>query len=463
MDSLEDILKNLGDTRSTPTNSTNSSNSDELAHENPRCGTCMGRGWFTPEVAANHEDFGNILTCECQKSRILQERTTRLLRYSNIGPLSRFTFENLDPEGRSSHDQNNESFQKAYGIAENYANDIQGWLTITGPTASGKTHLAAAVANQCISKGTPVFFAHVPELLDHLRTGFDPSSEFNYTELFDQVRNSPLLVLDELDITTSTPWAHEKLLQIINYRYSAELPTIVTTSSELQQIDPYIRTRLENSGVIISLENISEQSKDVHQLGRIDTELTKRMTFKNFDVRSDDRHRISLTAAYEFAMNYADDPHGWLTLFGSTGTGKTHLAVAISVERLKAGESVFFAFVPELLDYLRYTFKPDSRVSYDNLFDEVKRANLLVLDDLGTEHSSPWAEEKLYQIIVHRHNNRLPTVITSSLDFTDQTGPISSRIRDPYVGELIRLDVPDYRIKTSPDTSGKITRNRRNS
>ena len=463
MDSLEDILKNLGDTRSTPTNSTNSSNSDELGHENTRCGTCMGRGWFTPEVAATHEDFGNILTCECQKSRILQERTTRLLRYSNIGPLSRFTFENLDPEGRSSHDQNNESFQKAYGIAENYANDIQGWLTITGPTASGKTHLAAAVANQCISRGTPVFFAHVPELLDHLRTGFDPSSEFNYTELFDQVRNSPLLVLDELDINTSTPWAHEKLLQIINYRYSAELPTIVTTSSELQQIDPYIRTRLENSGVIISLENISEQSKDVHQLGRIDTELTKRMTFKNFDVRSDDRHRISLAAAYEFAMNYADDPHGWLTLFGSTGTGKTHLAVAISVERLKAGESVFFAFVPELLDYLRYTFKPDSRVSYDSLFDEVKRANLLVLDDLGTEHSSPWAEEKLYQIIVHRHNNRLPTVITSSLDFTDQTGPISSRIRDPYVGELIRLDVPDYRIKTSPDTSGKSTRKRRNS
>ena len=463
MDSLEDILKNLGDTRSNPINNTDSFNSDELAHENARCETCMGRGWFTPEVAANHEDFGKILTCECQKSRILQERTNRLLRYSNIGPLSRFTFENLDPKGRLSHGQNNGNFQKAYDVAKSYADDTQGWLTVTGPTASGKTHLAAAVANQCISKGTAVFFAHVPELLDHLRTGFDPTSEISYTDLFDQVRNSPLLVLDELDIHTSTPWAHEKLLQIINYRYSAELPTIVTTSSELKQIDPYIRTRLESSGVIISLENINEQSKEIHQLGRIDTELTERMTFKNFDVKSDDRQRMSLAAAYEFAVNYAADPHGWLTLFGSTGTGKTHLAVAISVERLNAGESVFFAFVPELLDYLRYTFKPDSRVSYDNLFDEVKRANLLVLDDLGTEHSSPWAEEKLYQIIVHRHNNRLPTVITSSLDFTEQMGPISSRIRDPYVGELIRLDAQDYRIKKSSDTLGKSTRMRRKS
>lgn len=463
MESLEDILKNLGDTNQNPINQSDSFHTDELTQPDTRCGTCSGRGWFTPEVPATHEDFGRILTCECQKSRILQERTDRLLRYSNIGPLSRFTFDNLDPEGKTTEGQSNVSFQKAYSIAVDYANNTTGWLTLTGPTASGKTHLAAAVANECISKGTPVFFAHIPELLDHLRTGFDPNSEISYTELFDQVRNTPFLVLDELDIHTSTPWAHEKLQQIINYRYSAELPTIVTTSSELHQIDPYIRTRLENSGVIISLESGSEQSTDVHRLGQIDPQLTQRMTFKNFDVKahgSDDRQRVSLAGAYEFALNYAADPHGWLTLFGSTGTGKTHLAVAISVERLRAREPVFFAFVPELLDYLRYTFKPDSRVTYDNLFAEVKRAKLLILDDLGTEHSSPWAEEKLYQLIVHRHNNRLPTIITSSLDFTDQTGPISSRIRDPYVGELIRLDAPDYRIRQFTNNQTKSTRMR---
>ena len=86
-------------------------------------------------------------------------------------------------------------------------------------------------------------------------------------------------------------------------------------------------------------------------------------------------------------------------------------------------------------------------MTYDRVFDEVKNAELLVLDDLGREHSSPWAQEKLYQIIVHRHNGRLPTVITSTLDFAEQTGPISSRVRDPYVGQLVRIDAPDYRIK----------------
>ena len=77
----------------------------------------------------------------------------------------------------------------------------------------------------------------------------------------------------------------------------------------------------------------------------------------------------------------------------------------------------------------------------------MKNTSLLILDDLGQEHSSPWAYEKLYQIIVHRHNTRLPTVLTSMLDFSDESGPIGSRVRDPSVGQLIRMDTPDFRIK----------------
>ena len=155
--------------------------------------------------------------------------------------------------------------------------------------------------------------------------------------------------------------------------------------------------------------------------------------------------RTSLEAAYEFARNYAADPDGWLTMFGETGVGKTHLAVAIAAEQIEKGRSVFFFFVPELLDYLRHSFNPDSKLTYDNLFEEVKTAPLLILDDLGQEHSSPWANEKLYQIIVHRHNARLPTVVTSMIDFTRERGPVGSRVQDHMVGEMIRIDATDYR------------------
>ena len=145
-------------------------------------------------------------------------------------------------------------------------------------------------------------------------------------------------------------------------------------------------------------------------------------------------------------------------MYGDTGVGKTHLAVAISVERMGMGHQVFFAFVPDLLDYLRSTFMPDSDVTYDRVFDQVKNAPLLVLDDLGQESTSEWAREKLYQIIVHRHNARLLTVITSSADLTKSSGPIISRVMDQrFGGQPIRMDAPDYRVSQSGRRVGRQT------
>ncbi len=55
--------------------------------------------------------------------------------------------------------------------------------------------------------------------------------------------------------------------------------------------------------------------------------------------------------------------------------------------------------VPDLLDHLRATFSPSSTVSLDRRFEEVRTTPLLILDDLGTQSATPWAREKLYQIV----------------------------------------------------------------
>ena len=99
----------------------------------------------------------------------------------------------------------------------------------TGSVGSGKTHLAAAVANERIAKGEPVLFVTAADLLDHLRSAFAPDSGTTYDSMFDQVKNTPLLVLDDLCVQAGTPWAQEKLDQLLSHRFSHSLPTVITS------------------------------------------------------------------------------------------------------------------------------------------------------------------------------------------------------------------------------------------
>jgi DNA replication protein DnaC len=147
---------------------------------------------------------------------------------------------------------------------------------------------------------------------------------------------------------------------------------------------------------------------------------------------------------------YARKPDGWLTLLGSYGVGKTHLAAAIANEALDRQQQVLFAVVPDLLDHLRATFGPQSTVAYDERFELVRTVPLLILDDLGSESATPWAREKLYQLINHRYNYRLSTVITTNLKPEAVEPRIYSRLCDPACGAIITIVAQDYRQRSAP-------------
>src|SRR5437016_8731148 len=87
----------------------------------------------------------------------------------------------------------------------------------------------------------------------------------------------------------------------------------------------------------------------------------------------------------------------WFT--GDVGTGKTTLAMLVSRAALDAGRSVAIYSLPRLLAEVRATFEERGGDSYTELLDRLAQVDLLHIDDVGAEKTTPWVLEQLYAIV----------------------------------------------------------------
>jgi DNA replication protein DnaC len=420
-------------------------------NEGEICPVCKGAGFVHPTLDSGKVDFSRVVPCRCSKGELRQKKTEYLERYSNLGSLSQLTFDSLSPKGRTSRytersEESRECFAQVYEAARAFADNPNGWLVFLGPSGSGKTHLACAIANHRISLGEPVFYIGTADLLDHLRSAFSPSSDTTYDELFEQVKNVPLLVLDDLTLGSATTWAKEKLEQLLHYRFNTRLATVITTDVPLEKIDERLSGHLVN-GEFCQAWTIESASPFESQSG-LELELLRNMTFDNFDEKRLElppEQRQNLRQAYNLAVEFARSPEGWLIFQGVNGCGKTHLAAAIANYQRSQGKPVLFVVVADLLDHLRSTFSPESKISYDEFSEKLKETPLLILDDFGEQSATPWAQEKLYQLINYRYNARLPMVVTTCLSLDEIETRISSRMVDPRISLVFNIIAPDYR------------------
>ncbi|GAB4456520.1 MAG: hypothetical protein Kow00120_25820 [Anaerolineae bacterium] len=409
------------------------------------------------DVPVGHPDFGKAAPCTCRLARLERDRIGQLRRFGGLTALADKTFASFDPAPPGLSPDQATSLRIAFKRAERFAERPQGWLLLQGTYGCGKTHLAAAIANRQIEHGQPVLFVGVPDLLDHLRATYGPSSEVSYDERFEQVRTERLLILDDLGAESATPWAQEKLYQIFNYRYMHELPTVITTNADLDRLDPRIRSRLVDqhltSGVRITAPDYRRSGAASDQGEISSLALYRGMTFDAFDLRSQlpREQRESLEHAYKAARAFAENPENWLVFVGTYGCGKTHLAAAIANHRSSQGDDVVFVTAPDLLDHLRATYGPERTVGYDERFYAIRKAPLLVLDDLGTENETPWAIEKLFQIIDYRYVAQLPTVFTSAYLLEELDQRLVSRMLDTRVCRVVAILAQSYRGGTAPN------------
>lgn len=142
-----------------------------------------------------------------------------------------------------------------------------------------------------------------------------------------------------------------------------------------------------------------------------------------------DAQKAALLVARTFVDDYpAVD--GGLLLWGDCGSGKTHLAVGILRQLiLDQGIEAIFVDYHDLLKRIQGTYGRSSEgPSEEDILDPVLSAELLVLDDLGSRRSTPWAEEVLDRLFAARYNSRRVTILTTNLLCDD--------VRDAHRGML---------------------------
>jgi DNA replication protein DnaC len=202
--------------------------------------------------------------------------------------------------------------------------------------------------------------------------------------------------------------------------------------------------------------------------------------FENFEtdneIENESRERLaawnrSLSQAKVTVRGFAAEfpvgnEHG-LLLMGPCGVGKTHLAVAALKEIVLRGHNGLYYDYRELLKQIQDSYNAESQSTEMGVLEPVLKAEILVLDDLGSSKPSLWALETVGHILNTRYNEKRVTVLTTNFLDTDTSATPTPRIagmRAPViddslterVGQRIRsrlyemcrtveISAPDYR------------------
>lgn len=175
--------------------------------------------------------------CKCGKERRdraeeeerQREFERRVRKYREMGfsetQMQKWTFENDDLGNK-----------KLTDIAKRYVDNFDKFykegkgLLLWGGVGTGKTYMACMIANALIDKGHPVLVTNFTRILNILQN--NPKKQ----EYLDSLNQFKLLVIDDLGVERNTEYAKEQVFSIIDSRYRAELPMIVTTNLSIQDL-----------------------------------------------------------------------------------------------------------------------------------------------------------------------------------------------------------------------------------
>ena len=209
-------------------------------NQNAECETCDGEycrkgivhdQYLRYEVTAN----GSVIKVDCEVGE--RRRQAKLAEKSRLCliPAKYFGKTFADYEVTTCN-------ARAVKMAKWFVKDMpKCWLYHYGECGTGKTFLAAIVAQQWLQNGKSVVFGDVPALLKLIKDTFD--GEGSTQKVLERFGNCDLLVLDDLGAGQITEWNVGQLYEIINARYNENKHVMITSNYDLDGLEARLKSK----------------------------------------------------------------------------------------------------------------------------------------------------------------------------------------------------------------------------
>lgn len=189
------------------------------------CPHCGGRGFVRHDVSVGHPDFGRAFPCACYAPALQRKRLVRLYGAAQVPP-------EFADRSFASFAARADADQDARALVEQWAATGEGSLYLYGAVGRGKTGLAlAALRLRAELQAVPILYRFAPDLFDDLKRAFDrETGGLTSGEVFDVVRQTHLVLLDDVGKEHLTPWVRETMERLLDFRWRERLPTVFTSN-----------------------------------------------------------------------------------------------------------------------------------------------------------------------------------------------------------------------------------------